>query len=77
MFPGNQNIDVDVDYGVVVVIIMTRLVIDHRNATITRRKMRKLLTNDSNEADHRDEDAIAGVLIPLDNLAIQNCNKVL
>ena len=39
--------------------------------------MRKLLTNDSNEADHRDEDAIAGVLIPLDNLAIQNCNNVL
>ena len=39
--------------------------------------MRKLLTNDSNEADHRDEDAIAGVLIPLDNLAIQNCNEAL
>ena len=34
--------------------------------------MRKLLTNDSNEADHRDEDAIAGVLIPLDNLEMQN-----
>ena len=39
--------------------------------------MRKLLTNDSNEADHRDEDAIAGVLIPLDNLAIQNYNNAL
>ena len=50
---------------------------DHHNATIMRREMRKLLTNDSNEADHRDEDAIAGVLIPLDNLAIQNCNEAL
>ena len=39
--------------------------------------MQKLLTNDSNEADHRDEDAIAGVLIPLDNLAIQNYNNAL
>ena len=39
--------------------------------------MRKLITNDSNEADYRDEDAIAGVLIPLDNLAIQNYNNVL